>query len=207
MRGACRRTAATLVWIAWAAGACLAEEAAARDQGLAARDAREGEQTTSSSEPAAEDKVGKELHALRIGTTSPPIRIDGRMDDEVWNRAAAISDFVQEDPDNMAPATEQMTIRVAYDDRYLYVAVEMLMRDPALIRDGLGRRGSAPPSDKTETPSHGADLNLRVSVPPWLVSQTYEPGGLTRVNQSCSTCRARRRGCTLPGPRLLLSCS
>ncbi len=115
-----------------------------------ARSAREGEQTTSSSEPAAQDKVGKELHALRIATTSPPIRIDGRMDDEVWNRAEAISDFIQEDPDNMAPATERMTIRVAYDDRYVYVAVEMFMRDPSLIRDGLGRRGSAPPSDKIQ---------------------------------------------------------
>jgi hypothetical protein len=150
MRAACRWTAATLVWSALAAGACLAEGAAARDQGLAARDAREGEQTTSSSEPAAEDKVGKELHALRIGITSPPIRIDGRMDDDVWNRAEAISDFVQEDPDNMVPATERMTIRVAYDDRYVYVAVEMFMRDSSLIRDGLGRRGSAPPSDKIQ---------------------------------------------------------
>jgi hypothetical protein len=170
MRGACRWTAATLVWIAWAAGACLAEGAAARDQGLAACDAREGEQTTSSSEPAAEDKVGKELHALRIVTTSPPIRIDGRMDDEVWNRAGSISDFVREDQ------------------------IELLVRTLTVRR-------------ATETPSHGADLNLRVSVPPWVVSQTFEPGGVTRVNQSCSTCRARRRGCTLPGPRLLLSCS
>ena len=65
----------------------------------------------------------------------------------MWNRAEAIADFVQEDPDNMAPATERTTIRVAYDDRYLYVAVEMFMRDPSLMRDGLGRRGSAPPSD------------------------------------------------------------
>ncbi len=104
-------------------------------------------QATSSSEPAAQDKIGKELHALRISATAPPIRIDGRLDDEVWSRAEAITDFVQEDPDNMAPPTERMAIRIAYDDRYLYVAVEMLMRDASLIRDGLGRRGSAPPSD------------------------------------------------------------
>ena len=126
-----------------AAGSCLAE-------GASPREVPGRGQTTSSSEPAAQDKVGKELQAFRIETTAPPIRIDGRMDDEVWNRAEAISDFVQEDPDNMATATERMTIRVAYDDRYLYVAVEMFMRDPSLIRDGLGRRGSAPPSDKIQ---------------------------------------------------------
>ena len=103
-------------------------------------------QTSDSSEPAAQDKVGKEFHALRIASTSP--RIDGRFDDEVWNRADAISDFVQEDPENMAAPTERMTIRIAYDDRYLYVAVEMFMRDASQIKDGLGRRGSAPPSDR-----------------------------------------------------------
>ena len=154
MRAACRWTAATLVWIALAAGACLAEGAGERfspeGQPASASSLRRGEQTTGSSEPAAQDKVGKELHALRIETTAPPIRIDGRMDDEVWHRAEAISDFVQEDPDNMAAATERMTIRVAYDDRYVYVAVEMFMRDPSLMRDGLGRRGSAPPSDKIQ---------------------------------------------------------
>ena len=140
MQALCRWTAATLVWIGLASGACVAE----------ARDARGGEQTTSSSEPAAQDKAGKELHALRLSATDPPLRIDGRFDDEAWNRAESIADFVQEDPDNMAPATERMTIRVAYDDRYLYVAIEMFMRDPSLIRDGLGRRGSAPPSDRIQ---------------------------------------------------------
>ena len=41
------------------------------------------------------------------------------------------------------------SIRVAYDDRYLYVGLEMSMRDLADLRDGLGRRGSAPPSDES----------------------------------------------------------
>src|SRR5712691_8329236 len=124
------RTAATLVWIWLTVGVCLAGQSA--------------------SEPAAQDKAGKEFHALRVGATAPPIRIDGCIDDEVWSRAEAISDFVQEDPDNMAPPTERMTIRIAYDDRYVYVAVEMFMRDPSQVRDGLGRRGSAPPSDKVQ---------------------------------------------------------
>src|SRR5712691_3660418 len=158
MRASRRRTAATLVWMSLAAGACLAEArggSSAREGGSAsASPLRRGEpasaQATSSTEPAAQDKIGKEFHALRIAATSPPVRIDGRTDDEAWTRAEAISDFVQEDPDNMAPPTERMTIRVAYDDRYLYVAVEMFMRDPSLVRDGLGRRGSAPPSDKVQ---------------------------------------------------------
>ena len=126
-------TAATLVWILTAGGACPVFS-----------------QTTTaiatSGEPAAQDKAGKELHALRLGASS--MRIDGRMDEEAWTRAAAISDFVQEEPDNMMPPTETTRVRVAYDDRFLYVAVEMQMHDVGELRDGLGRRGSAPPSDR-----------------------------------------------------------
>jgi hypothetical protein len=97
-------------------------------------------------EPAAEDKAGKELHALRLDAST--IRIDGRVDDEPWMRAGAISDFLQEEPDNLMPPTETTTVRVVYDDRYLYVAVQMLLRDPADLREGLARRGNAPPSDR-----------------------------------------------------------
>src|ERR1041384_1291014 len=98
-------------------------------------------------EPAAEAKAGKELHALRIGS-STTIRLDGRIDDEPWRRAQIISDLQQDEPDNMAAPTEATTVRVAYDDRYIYIAMEMLMRDPSQVRDGLARRGRAPPSDR-----------------------------------------------------------
>ncbi len=125
-------TAATLAWILIAGGACPAFAQATTT-------------ISASREPAAQEKTGKELHALRLGAS--PIRIDGRVDEEAWMRAGVIADFVQEEPDNMMPPTETTKVRVAYDDRYLYVAVEMLMHDIGELRDGLGRRGSAPPSD------------------------------------------------------------
>src|SRR5258705_8987669 len=125
-------TAATLAWILIAGGACPAFAQATTT-------------ISASREPAAQEKNGKELHALRLRAS--PIRIDGRVDEEAWMRAGAIADFVQEEPDNMMPPTETTKVRVAYDDRYLYVAVEMLMHDIGELRDGLGRRGSAPPSD------------------------------------------------------------
>jgi hypothetical protein len=130
-------TAATLVWILLPAGACLAE----------ARTGDAESQRAEADEPAAADKIGKELHALRIDGGSG-IRLDGRIDDEPWRRAQVVSDLQQDDPDNMAAPTESTTVRVAYDDRYIYVAMEMFMREPSQVRDGLARRGSAPPSDK-----------------------------------------------------------
>ena len=50
---------------------------------------------------------------------SSPIRIDGRIDDEAWMGAEIISDFQQEEPDNLMAPTEQTRVRVACDDRYL----------------------------------------------------------------------------------------
>jgi hypothetical protein len=126
--------AATLVWILLASGACLAHLIA--------------QTGAPSAEPAAADKAGKELHALRISANAASIRLDGRIDDEGWMRAQVISDLTQEDPDNMMAPTDSMTVRVAYDDRYIYVAVQMAMRDVSELRDGFGRRGSAPPSDR-----------------------------------------------------------
>jgi len=126
---------ATLAWILCAGGVCL----------TAAQQSQPASSVSNAAEPDAKDKVGKELHALRITGAAP--RIDGRFDDEVWARAEAIVDFVQEEPENMNAPSERMTIRIAYDDRYLYAAVEMFMSDPSEIRDGLGRRGLAPPSD------------------------------------------------------------
>ena len=130
-------TSATLVWILLTGAACRAEARSANAEG----------QRAEADEPAAEDKVGKEIHALRIDAAAA-IRLDGRIDDEPWQRAQVISDLQQDDPDNMAAPTEQTTVRVAYDDRYIYVAMEMLMRNPSNVRGGLARRGSAPPSDR-----------------------------------------------------------
>ena len=97
-------------------------------------------------EPAVPEKVGKALRAFRITDGAP--RVDGRLDEEVWGVADAIADFVQEEPDNMAPPTERTVIQIAYDDRYIYVAVRCYDREPSLITAGLGRRDNFPPTDR-----------------------------------------------------------
>ena len=96
-------------------------------------------------EPIVPEKVGKELQALYIGGTPP--RIDGRLDDEGWQRAQAIEDMVQNDPNNMQPPTERTVVRVLYDDRAVYVGVMNYMRDRSKITTALGRRDTMPRSD------------------------------------------------------------
>src|SRR5687767_12781543 len=72
-------------------------------------------------EPARALKDGKVVRAFRI-MASPPT-IDGRVNDEAWTLAETAVGYIQRDPDNGMPMTESTRIQIAYDDRYVYVAV------------------------------------------------------------------------------------
>jgi hypothetical protein len=123
---------------------CLIVAAPAQAQS----NAKEATALINADEPAAADKAGKELHAFHI--TGTPPRVDGRLDDETWTKAASIEEFTQINPDNMAPATERTLAQVAYDERYVYVAVHCFFRNPSEVVTGLGRRDNIPRSDRLE---------------------------------------------------------
>jgi hypothetical protein len=119
----------------------LAAPAVALGQSITATDS----DIYSSAEPARTAKEGKIIHALRI--TGAPPRVDGRLDDAIWNLAQGADSFVQWEPDNMSPLSERTVIKVAYDDRALYIAAYCYDRTPAAIAAGLGRRDDFPPTD------------------------------------------------------------
>ena len=96
-------------------------------------------------EPASHLKEGKVIHAFRI-VGSPPA-IDGDLSDEAWTHADTAGGFIQRDPDNGLPMSETTRVQIAYDERYLYVALICDDTDPARIADGLGRRDDFPASD------------------------------------------------------------
>ena len=66
--------------------------------------------------------------------TSDPPSIDGRLDDAVWGRAARITEFVQQQPLDGEPATEETDLYIAYDTQNLYFGVHVHYSDPVLIR-------------------------------------------------------------------------
>jgi hypothetical protein len=96
-------------------------------------------------EPARDYKSGKIVHAHRITGTAPII--DGRLDDEIWSGAEAASGFVQRDPDNGKPMTEETRVQVVYDSRYLYIAVTCMDGSASGVTAGFGRRDEEPPTD------------------------------------------------------------
>ena len=72
-------------------------------------------------------------------TISPPRiheapTLDGRLDDLAWQDAAVITEFVQRQPLDGAPATEATEVYVAYDSNNIYIGVYAHYSDPTMIR-------------------------------------------------------------------------
>ena len=67
--------------------------------------------------------------------------IDGRLDDEIWQDIAPITDFTQVWPDDGSPPTEESEVRIAYNRDYLFFAFKFYDGEPHLIRAKNLERG------------------------------------------------------------------
>ena len=82
-----------------------------------------------------------DLIALRL-ESGASIDVDGRLDEEAWERAIPITDFTQKEPVEGGTPSERTEIRVVYDEDALYIGA-MLYDDPEGIlafqkrRDGF----------------------------------------------------------------------
>jgi Domain of unknown function (DUF5916)/Carbohydrate family 9 binding domain-like len=90
--------------------------------------------------PAASPRSTKSLRAVRVQT---PPRVDGVIDDTVWEAGEPVTDFVQQEPHVDAPATERTRVRVLYDDEALYFGVECFQRSPGGVVGRERRRDNA----------------------------------------------------------------
>ncbi len=68
-------------------------------------------------------------------------RIDGRLDDAVWQTIAPIQNFIQVWPEDGSTATEPSEVRIAYDRDHLYFAFRFYDADAHLIRAKNLERG------------------------------------------------------------------
>jgi hypothetical protein len=59
---------------------------------------------------------------VRAVRAPEPLRIDGRLDEEIYQSIPPISDFIQTVPDEGKPSSEKTDAWVIYDDNYMYVA-------------------------------------------------------------------------------------
>ena len=88
--------------------------------------------------PARLDRPQKSATAVKL--PSGAIHVDGKLDEPAWANVPALSDFVQKEPVEGAVPTDQLQIRIAYDDDALYVATRVLAKDPSKIQAPMSRR-------------------------------------------------------------------
>jgi len=101
---------------------------------------------TAAAAEANERRIVLAVDAVAIPATSP-IVLDGKLNEEIWQQAPAVVDFLQRDPDEGKEPTMRTEARIAYDDAALYVAVRAFDTDSARIVGILTRRDQRSPSD------------------------------------------------------------
>lgn len=68
------------------------------------------------------------------------IEIDGELNEPVWHNGNTFENFIQTDPNEGAPASERTIIKLAHDDKFLYLGAMMYDSSPDLIMARLTRR-------------------------------------------------------------------
>ena len=83
--------------------------------------------------PVAPEVINRDAagHAtIRAIRLTSPLKVDGRLDDEVYSREQSFGDFLQVAPNYGAPISERTEIWVMYDDDNIYVACRCWDSEP-----------------------------------------------------------------------------
>ena len=92
-------------------------------------------------QPYAPDiQIGANNEIVAVYADTPP-RIDGIIDDDIWDRTVPATEFVQLDPVEGAAPSYPSAIRIAYDEKYLYFGLSFFDSNPELIRARNLERG------------------------------------------------------------------
>ncbi|KAF0235546.1 MAG: hypothetical protein FD181_3443 [Prolixibacteraceae bacterium] len=68
-------------------------------------------------------------------------KIDGRLEDECWQKYGTWDgSFIQQQPHQAAPPSQETEIKILYDDKYLYFAIICHDNEPENMNPILGRR-------------------------------------------------------------------
>lgn len=79
-------------------------------------------------EVVTRDAVGHAV--LRTTRVSAPLLIDGRLDEAIYKDVKAAGGFIQQEPHEGDPATDQTEVWVFYDDKNIYVGARLHETDP-----------------------------------------------------------------------------
>ena len=92
------------------------------------------------SQDSTKVEVPKRIYTTAsISSYSTPV-IDGILNDDAWNAVEWTTDYIENQPDENTPPTEQTKMKIAYDDKNIYVAFRCYDAEPENIVKRLSRR-------------------------------------------------------------------
>ena len=80
--------------------------------------------------PAPIAAQGAPPPTVRAHRVTTPIHLDGKLDEPIYAGTAAISNFVQQEPDEFKPATEKTESWIFFDDHNIYVSARCYESHP-----------------------------------------------------------------------------
>ncbi|HUX08050.1 MAG TPA: DUF5916 domain-containing protein [Acidobacteriota bacterium] len=84
--------------------------------------------------------LAQEAATVRAVRFDEAPRIDGILDEAVWERTEPFGDFIQFEPQHGVPSPIRTLVRVGYDENALYIAFECYDPDPSKIAAAKTRR-------------------------------------------------------------------
>jgi len=81
-----------------------------------------------------------EKYRVEAKKISRPLTLDGNLNESAWKQAAPATGFIQTEPREGAPPTEQTEVRVLYDDQNLYFGIWCYDKNPDKIVANQMRR-------------------------------------------------------------------
>ena len=81
---------------------------------------------------AKSDNEKKSIEAFSIETED--IKLDGKLDESFWGKIPGITDFLVQEPVEGGIPTENTVIKIAYDNKYLYIGAIFYDSDPEGIK-------------------------------------------------------------------------
>ncbi|HEX9759268.1 MAG TPA: DUF5916 domain-containing protein, partial [Candidatus Acidoferrales bacterium] len=87
---------------------------------------------------------------LKIQFIDAEVRIDGRLDEDVWHRITPFGDFLQMEPDEGQPASQKTEVFIFYDRDRLYLGFKCYETDPSRITGRMGAHDALTRSDSVD---------------------------------------------------------
>ena len=86
------------------------------------------------------DSYKKSLEAIKINPIE--ITLDGKLDESFWSNITGIEDFLMQEPIEGGIPTEKTVIKVAYDEKFLYIGAVLYDSNPEGIKSFKMRKDS-----------------------------------------------------------------